>query len=156
MIALLVAAAALLVFAGGAKVARPDDTARALRVSPHLVRGAAALEAAVGAGALVTGPVLGYLVAASYTGFGVFVLTALRRGTPLSSCGCVGEPDTPPTVSHGVADLVLAAGSFAAASTSSRSPLARLDVATVALAVVVAGLGYLVMSRLPRLRAAHP
>jgi len=156
MIALLVAAAALLVFAGVAKVVHPDDTARALRVSPQLVRAAAAVEAAIGAAALFTGPVLEYAVAASYTGFGVFVLVSVRRGTPLSSCGCFGEPDTPPTVSHGLVDLMLAAGSFASAGSSSRSAAARLDIPTIAVAAIVAGLGYLVMSRLPRLRASHP
>jgi hypothetical protein len=100
------AAAVLLGFAGAAKIVRPGDTARALRLaglpaSRTWVRAGALGEAAVACAALaVPGPVTGALVAGSYAAFTGFVVVALRRRWPLSSCGCFGKPDTPPTRSH--------------------------------------------------------
>jgi hypothetical protein len=40
------------------------------------------------------------LVAVSYLMFLTFVVAALRSKTPLSSCGCFGRADTPPTLVH--------------------------------------------------------
>jgi hypothetical protein len=111
------AACALLVVAGVAKAARPDDTARA---AVHVfggtvgrwrwvVRAGAAAEVIVGAAALVVvGPALAGTVAASYVAFAGFVVLARRRGGPLASCGCFGRPDTPPTVLHAFVDAGLA------------------------------------------------
>ena len=42
------------------------------------------------------------LLAAMYAVFTAFVVTALRRGGVLSSCGCFGRADTPPTRAHAV------------------------------------------------------
>ena len=100
------AAALLLGLAGVSKIARPGDTARALRVagipaSRAWVRAGAVGELAVGVAALVVpGAATGALVAGCYAAFTVFVVLALRRRWPLSSCGCFGKPDTPPTGSH--------------------------------------------------------
>jgi hypothetical protein len=100
------AAVILLGVAGGAKVIRPDDTATALASAGIPIRRAAvragALAEVVLAVAAVTrpGPVTGALVAATYCGFAVFVVLALRRGWALESCGCFGRPDTPPTWAH--------------------------------------------------------
>jgi hypothetical protein len=160
----LVAAAGLLVFAGAVKAWRPDDTARALRraalpVSPGLVRGFAGLEAAVGAGAVILGgPFLAGAVAVSYALFAAFVTAALLRGWPLASCGCFGESDSPPTIWHVVVDGAFALASAAAAIAGGPSPLALAarrpgwGATMVGLAMVVGGLAYLVMARLPRLR----
>lgn len=35
-----------------------------------------------------------------YGGFGFFVAFALRRRIPISSCGCFGKVDTPPSLVH--------------------------------------------------------
>lgn len=104
----------LLALGGGAKAVRPGDTANALAAVklPHarlLVRLGGAAELVIAIGALVLGdPVLAGLVALSYLAFAVFVLVALRSGTPISSCGCFGKIDTPPSVVHVVVDLSLA------------------------------------------------
>jgi len=97
----------------------------------------------------------------SYVAFGVFIATALGRGWALSSCGCFGRADTPPTVAHVIVDLVLAAGAGAAALASGPAPLVVVarrpgwGSALVTMAVVAGGLAYLVLARLPRLQAAR-
>jgi hypothetical protein len=112
-------AAVLLVVGGAAKAVRPRDTAQALtavgirfpRVLPGrvVVRVGGAGEAIIGTAALlVGGPVLCALVALSYLAFAGFVLVALRTGAPISSCGCFGKVDTPPSVVHVVLDLAFA------------------------------------------------
>ena len=120
LIGLYLVAAGLLVVAGVAKAARPDDTARALasllpgppaaaRVMRWLVRTGALAEAALGAVAIaVPRPATAALVALSYVCFFGVVACARRRGGPLATCGCFGRPDTPPTAVHLVVDLVLA------------------------------------------------
>ena len=133
LIGLYLVAAALLVVAGVAKAARPDDTARALsellgsgravplRVLRGTVRVGAAAEGALGLVALLfprTLPAVG--VSLSYLGFAAVVALARWRGGPLATCGCFGRPDTPPTTAHLVIDLVLAA---AAATVASAAPV---------------------------------
>jgi hypothetical protein len=118
-------AVAILGAAGAAKVARPANTARALRetglkVSPALVRAGAVVELAIAAGALVGGGrAFAALVAASYAGFAAFVAAALLRGTPLSTCGCFGVDDTPPTPVHLGLNVAAAAVAAAVALTGS-------------------------------------
>jgi hypothetical protein len=127
-------ACGLLVLAGVAKAVRPDDTARALvlllpgRISRVLsfawtrraIRIGALMEAALGACALVfPGSITAALVAVSYTVFLFTVVYARRRGGPLSTCGCFGRPDTPPTALHVVLNVVFVA---TAVSVSVRPP----------------------------------
>lgn len=160
------AVCALLGVAGVAKAVRPGDTANALRAAPALVRAGAIVEIAVAVAAFAApGPVTGALVAASYIGFAVFVVLALRRGWALSSCGCFGRPDTPPTVAHAVLNAAAAASAvwwavaWRGGEASSRlgqlffhqpwhgGPLALVT-------VVLAGLAYLVWTDpLPAARA---
>lgn len=116
-----IACAALLGAGGALKVSRPAPTARALRAvrlpgSPALVRAGAAAEVAVAVAAIAwaSRPVA-LAVAASYLGFAGFVLAALRRDVPLSSCGCFGVQDTPPTVGHVVLNLAAATVALAVA-----------------------------------------
>ena len=127
LIGLYLIAAGLLVVAGTAKAARPDDTARALvalfpsplslRLLRYVVRVGALAEAALGAVALAfPRPATAALVAGSYCCFFGVVAYARRSGGPLASCGCFGRPDTPPTALHLVIDLVLAAAAAAAAA----------------------------------------
>ena len=106
------AAVALLGLAGVSKLARPNDTARALQLAGipatrTWVRTGAAGEVAVAAAALAApGAVTGALVAACYAAFTAFVAVALMRHWPMSSCGCFGKPDTPPTRSHAALNAV--------------------------------------------------
>jgi hypothetical protein len=121
--ALLAVAALLLVVAGAAKVVDPSRLAGALDVlgwpsSPLLVRLGAAGELLLGAATLVVGgQALALLVAASYLGFALFVMAALRSGTPIATCGCFAQADTPPRPAHVVIDVLLAAGAVTAAAT---------------------------------------
>lgn len=161
----LLVAALLLAGAGTAKARRPHDTARALRraglpvgAGGGVVRTVAVAEVVIGIAAMfVSGPAPAIAVAASYGAFAVFLALALGRGWSLSSCGCFGEPDTPPTALHLVLDVALAAGA-ALSATARRAPLAEVahrplwGVGLLAVSVVTAGLVYLVMARLPHLK----
>jgi hypothetical protein len=129
LIGLYLVAAGLLVVAGVAKAARPDDTARALatltgrpiplRLSRAAVRTGAGAEAMLGLAALfVPRPVTAALVALSYAAFAVVVAYAWRRGGPLGTCGCFGRPDTPPTAVHLLLDLALAVVAVIVAATA--------------------------------------
>lgn len=158
--------------AGALKVARPDSTARALGelglpASPSLVRAGALAELIVAAGALVGGGrPFAVLVAVSYLGFAAFVLAALRRGTPLSTCGCFGVEDTPPTGVHlglnlaaavaagAVALTGLGAGGITDITTQEGSLLLR--VAFVGSTAASVWLAYVALTVLPRLRVARP
>jgi hypothetical protein len=119
-------AAALLAVGGAVKAVRPGDTAHALAVvglrlpsylsTRTLVRVGGLAEMIVGIGALVTGaPAFAALVAVSYVAFAGFVVAALRSGKPISSCGCFGKVDTPPSPVHVVLDLAFAGVAAAAA-----------------------------------------
>ncbi len=162
----------VLLGAGGAlKVVRPEFTARAMRdmglpVSSTVVRAGALVELLIAAGALVGGGrPLAALVAASYAGFAVFVLAALRRGVPLSSCGCFGAADTPPTGVHLVLNVAAAAVAGAVAVTGSGAggltEITNLEgslllrVAFLASTAASVWLAYVALAVLPKLRAVR-
>ncbi|HEV2369196.1 MAG TPA: MauE/DoxX family redox-associated membrane protein [Acidimicrobiales bacterium] len=165
--AALPALALLLVCAGAAKAARPEGTARALRqsgvpVGPALVRVGAGAEVIVGAAVLGRGgPVATAALAVSYIAFAGFVAHALVRRLPLSSCGCFGVADTPPTAVHVV--LCAAAGGVAAAAVMAGAPpgvgtvLSDLGpapaVGYVVLSLTAAATLYLVLAHAPRVVA---
>ena len=124
-----VGACALLLALGGAtKVWRPDNTVRALRTlrvpaGSVSVRVLALAEMALGLAVVVLGgPLPALLMAVSYLGFTGFVVLAMVRKAPLSSCGCFGTPDTPPTVTHILVTLA-AAGVSAVAVARPVDPL---------------------------------
>ena len=154
------AAVALLGAAGALKVVRPDTTAKALRelglrVSPTAVRAGALVELIVAAGALGGGGrPFALAVAASYAGFAAFVVAALRKGTPLSTCGCFGTPDTPPTAIHLV--LNIAAAGVAAAVAATGAEITTLEgslllrVAFLASTAVTVWLAYVALTVLPK------
>jgi hypothetical protein len=102
------AAAVLLGVAGVPKVRDPGDLVRAVRsvgmpFGRGSVRAVAVAEVVVAVAALaVPSRVTAVLLAAMYAVFTAFVVTALRRGGVLSSCGCFGRADTPPTRAHAV------------------------------------------------------
>jgi hypothetical protein len=119
----VVVVAALLALAGGLKVVRPAPTSGALRAmglpsAPVLVRalGLGEILVAVGAGVTFARPLL-TLLAAAYLAFAAFVMAALSAKTPLQSCGCFGQVDTPPSTVHVGLNLVAAGTAFAAALT---------------------------------------
>jgi hypothetical protein len=166
------AIAAVLLAAGGtAKAVRPRDTAQALvtvgfrfpRVLPArvVVRIGGALEVAIGIAALlVGGPVLCALVAVSYLAFAGFVVVALRTGAPISSCGCFGKVDTPPSVVHVVLDVAFAGVAAGAAFTGGvalpdvlgAQPL--LGIPFLMLLAIGCSLVFLAFSALPKTLAA--
>jgi hypothetical protein len=152
IVAVVGAAALLLLGAGAAKVAEPTRTAGALAIlgwpgSPSLVRAGAVAEAAVGAATLVIGGrVLAALVAASYLGFAAFVVVALRSGVPVGTCGCFGQPDTPPRALHAGVDAALALAAAAGAATGVE-PLVDAGPAVIVVAVLFAAGTYVVLTR---------
>jgi hypothetical protein len=165
MVAPTLAAAALLVVAGAPKVLRPHDTWRALRsvglpVPAVGIRLGGVTEVAVGVIAILQGGrIVDALVAASYLGFSLFVVVALRKGGVLASCGCVGRPDTPPTVAHvAVTSLFAAAAGVAAVGGPSGvlmwAPASTAtDITVIGLATLLTWLAWLALAELPRLRA---
>lgn len=96
----------LLLIAGIQKIFDPTSTSGALRAAglPSrriLVRTLGGVEVVVVAAWLVSGGRLPALAAALlYAGFAWFVVNALVRKLPISSCGCLGSTETPPTVIH--------------------------------------------------------
>jgi hypothetical protein len=148
------AACLLLLAAGSAKLADPSRTAGALAAlgwpsSPWLVRAGAGAEAVLGAAGLVVGGVVvATAVAATYAGFALFVALALRAGTPLGTCGCFAEADTPPSLRHLAVDMALAAGALLAAAAAADAPVPLVDAPAAAwvLAVALGGAAYRVLT----------
>ncbi len=125
----VLAAAGLLGVAAPGKLLQPQSTGNALRQlglpgSSSLVRLLAVGELGLAAAVWLapSRPVL-VLLALAYAGFAGFVVVALRRGTALSSCGCFGRADTPPTRVH--LGVVLAAALVALAAVVTGSASAR-------------------------------
>ncbi len=100
--------------AGVVKVARPHNTVIAveavtgLAVPSQVIRAASAGEVVIAVAALAGSAVGLALLSVSYLAFAAFVLTALARDQPVSSCGCFGEADVPPTVGHVAFDATVA------------------------------------------------
>jgi hypothetical protein len=156
-------AAVLLAVGGILKALHPSDTAHALRAAglpapPSLVRVAGGAEAAIASVAFVSGlPIAVALVAGSYATFAGFIWTAHRRRLPISSCGCFGRVDTPPSAIHLVLTIAaglsavgaLAHGANGFAEVLEGQPLG--GVPYVFLLVLGSWLAYLALTSLPRL-----
>ena len=101
----------LLALAGGMKVVSPDPTSRALRAAglPHarvLVRGIGLVEVLIGVTGIVRGSsIVAFSAAAFYAGFAWFVIHALRHRLAISSCGCFGAAETPPSMNHVIVNI---------------------------------------------------
>jgi hypothetical protein len=180
----LLVAALLAVGAGVVKVLRPHNTVVAIeavlattrfparagggppvragkrfRVAPALVRIGSAGEMVVGIAALAGSRWGCAALAASYVAFAIFVAVALHRGAPVSSCGCFGEPDVPPTWTHVLFDLAAAAVAATAAARDVPSLPSVLGaqplggVPFVAIACIATAAAYLLLSELPKVRA---
>ncbi|PPK98070.1 DoxX-like protein [Kineococcus xinjiangensis] len=156
----------LLLGAGVAKLRRPQSTSQALRTqglpsSVLLVRLLGAGEVVLAVAALAGLPAAAGLTALAYAAFTGFLLLALLRGRPLSSCGCFGEPDLPPTWAHAVLTAVAAVVCAAVAAGGAAGVPAVLAlgpaaaVAVAASAALVWWLALQVLTALPRLVAAR-
>lgn len=106
---------ALLALAGVYKISDPSPTSGALRAaglpsSRRLVLGLGGLELITGlAGVFIGGPIPPLAAAAMYLSFALFVGNALWNRLPISSCGCLGARETPPSPVHVVVNLMGAA-----------------------------------------------
>jgi hypothetical protein len=152
---------ALLALAGGFKLRRPAPTAGALQAM-HLpsrlgiVRVLGAAELVLGASALVTGarPLLA-LTAAAYLAFAAFVAAALLSGSPLQSCGCFGQRDTPPSAVHLAVNVTAAVVLLVAAAGNLQKPADVLAdqpwhaAPFMVLVLISLELSYLVLTALP-------
>lgn len=154
------AALALLVVAGAPKVTKPFDLQRALRlaglrVSHPVIRVFGAVEAVIGLLGLLTGHrVLLGLAVLSYLGFAGFVGYALTRATPLSSCGCFGKADTPPTRTHLVVVAALAVCLLIGAVSGAPGVLTATGglgfvLLTLGYSAIICWFGYLVLALMP-------
>ncbi|WP_377644051.1 MauE/DoxX family redox-associated membrane protein [Oryzobacter terrae] len=153
------AAAVLLVVAGAPKVLDPGDLHRAVRsvgmpVGRTAVRAFALAEVVVGLVALtLPGRATAALLGVLYAGFTAFVVVALGRGGVLSSCGCFGKADTPPTRAHALLTAAAALVGLAVAAAPPGDPWGSLTPASaggvVALVALVGFLAWQVMAVLP-------
>ena len=161
---LFLAAAVLLVAAGGSKLVDPLPLVRALRSArlpapAGAVRALAGAEVVLGLVALTTGSRAAAAgVALSYVAFTGFVLLARHRGGVLASCGCFGKTDTPPTAMHVVVTAALA-GVAGVVAVRPLGPVPDLlagtplgGLALVVATVAVAATAYLVLAVLPLVR----
>ena len=158
----LLVASALLALAGAPKVVDPANTVGALRsvgvrVPPVTIRAFGAVETVLGIATLITGArPLASLVALSYAAFSAFLVVALRAGGAVSSCGCIGRADTPPTRSHlaVTTSLTLTSALAAVVGADGLSSIAWSVAAltTLAFAVLSTWLVWLVFTALPHLR----
>ena len=152
--------AVLLALAAPGKWRRPADTANALRTlglpsATVLVRLLAVGEVALAAAVLLvpSRPVL-LLLGLAYLAFAGVVVAALRTGSPLSSCGCFGRPDTPPTATHLAVVLALAAAALVAAATTGAAGVLQAGLPVLVVSAVAAGLAWAALSVLPQVAAA--
>lgn len=154
---------ALLLVSGGGKLLDPGPTAGALRASGlpssrFLVLLLGVIEIGLGTAALAFGgSPTGWAVAVLYMAFALFVINALLRKLSISSCGCFGKVDTPPTLVHVVVNFLAVVVAAWGAITDSSSIIDVLRVQPLAgipyLVFVAAGtyLLFLLLGELPRL-----
>lgn len=142
----LAVAAILAVVAGVAKVVRPGPVVVALRgigvsfASPTVVRLGSLLEAILGGVAVGSGwrPAI-LALGATYLAFATFV-TVAQSHPGISSCGCFGETDAPPSWRHVIVDCGLATGcvgAFVASAPGVSAVLSAQPLAGIPFTVVV-------------------
>jgi hypothetical protein len=114
-------AAGLLVWSGVAKVLRPDAAGAALTIARlpggrWMGRTLGLFEAGLGLWCLAAPTPAGAVaLGIVYLAFAGFVVQLLRSRTPVSSCGCLGGEEAPPSRSHVAVDVTLAAFGLVAA-----------------------------------------
>jgi hypothetical protein len=115
-------ASALLAVGGLTKLRDPVPLARVLRQArlpsgQPAVRAFGLAETTAGVAALVRpGLVTGAAVGALYVGFSAFLLWLLVERIPVTSCGCLGARETPPSIIHLVLNACAAAAAVAVAA----------------------------------------
>ena len=120
-------ASALLAVAGLAKLRDPLPLTRVLRqarlpASRLAVRVFGLAETAAGVAGLVRpGLVTGAAIGALYIGFSAFLLWLLARNIPVTSCGCLGAREAPPSVIHLALNACATAAAVAVAAGASPS-----------------------------------
>ena len=169
---IVIAGTWLLLAASIAKLIKPNYTTIALRsagipVTNWLIRVGALSELAICAGVLIpfnhkAGVAFLMLMAISYLGLGAFVAIAIVRDIPLSSCGCFGEVDSPPTVLHVIINCLYALAIGIYALDTHGKSVFRISAGTgwsgaavIATSLVIAYLSYLALTELPRLLAVR-
>jgi len=140
--------AGLLLPTGWAKLRKPYETARALRSvgwpgNRTLALALGLIEVVVGVLVLGIGSVPSVIaLGALYGGFLLWLAVAFRTGGVVSSCGCAGTPDTPPTAAHTILNIA-ALATVAIDLSSSRPgislPSASLLEWTTIVAIIVVG-----------------
>jgi hypothetical protein len=158
----VIAGAVLLVVAGIGKIRRPTPTVGALksvdvRVGDRAVRLLGVTEVALGITAIaIGGAIPTALVGISYLGFTGFLVVALRRGGAVSSCGCLGKPETPPTHTHAVVTAAIAVTALVAAMRggvdTGQLSGSGADLTLLAFTALVTWLIYLAFAVLPHAR----
>ena len=158
----VLAAALLLIIAGLGKVRRPSYTVGAIksvgvRVKARSVLLLGFVEMAIGVSAFVgSGPAPSALIGLSYLGFTTFLVLALRKGGAVSSCGCLGRPDTPPTRTHALVTAALAVAALATAASGGVDvrdlAWSTTDAALLAFTAMVTWLAWLAFAVLPHAR----
>ena len=157
--------AALVFVAGAAKVAAPAAIIGALKASElpssrRAVQTLGVVEFVVGVYAIVFGDlVAGVAMVVLYLAFTAFVVNALVRSLPVSSCGCFAKEDTPPTWIH-VVITGLGVGAGVAASVSPPGELLDLlsgDGTTLiflAMTGIAFAFAYMSLTTLPKILGA--
>lgn len=158
----VLAGAALLALAGAGKVRRPAPTVGALRsvgvrAGRRAVRALGVAELVLAVAVIAPGgPLPTALLGLAYLGFTGFVAVALRTGGALSSCGCLGRPDTPPTRTHAAVTAFIGAGSLVAAGFGGvhvrGMAWTATDATLLLFAALVTWLAYLAFAVLPHAR----
>jgi hypothetical protein len=158
----VLAAALLLLVAGVGKLRRPSYTVGALksigvRTRFRSVRALGLAEVATGLAAFVAGgPVPSALIGLSYLGFTGFLVLALRKGGAVSSCGCLGRPDTPPTRTHAALTTALGIAALVAAGAGGVDvrdlAWSATDMSLLAFTALVTWLVWLAFAVLPHVR----
>jgi hypothetical protein len=116
------AASGLLALAGLMKLRDPGPLVRVLRQarlpsSQPSVRIFGLIESMAGVAAFIRpGLVTGAAVAALYLGFSLFLLWLLVQQIPVTSCGCLGARETPPSVIHLALNACAATAAIAVAA----------------------------------------
>jgi uncharacterized protein YjeT (DUF2065 family) len=154
----------LLVATGLVKVAKPTDTARAIRAmglpaGDNAARFLGLVEITIGLSVVMTLSIAALAAQGlMYLAFLVWIVAALQKAVPIASCGCLGTPDTPPYWGHVLVNLLAVSASFGAAVSMSSGDLVGgglQDALQLAVAVVGAAICWLVIGEAARLEGAR-
>lgn len=167
LVAPVASLAVILVVAGVAKLWRPRTAVTALRLaggrgSDEAVRALGLFEIIVGVWWITSSaPLAAIAMAVLFSTFALFTVYVLAAEVPLSSCGCLGVEDAPPTKIHVIVNSLAASLAAMAAvvgvpgfaMTLAAAPPAQ-SALTLALVVVAVYLWFSAFTYLPRALAS--